>query len=198
MPCAALSVADAAVAIVVRPAEARDAEQIARVRVDSWRTTYRGIVPEAYLAGMDVERSTQLWQRVLTAGQNTASVFVAERDGEIVAFAAGNMLTEPRHDLNAELTAIYVQREFQRVGIGGRLVGQVARAQRSLGAHGMIVWVIAANKPARAFYESLGGTLLVEQPFEWDGIPLVEVGYGFADLDALIAACERPPEGLLH
>ena len=62
----------------------------------------------------------------------------------------------------------------------------------------MIVWVIAANKPARAFYESLGGVLLVEQPFEWDGIPLVEAGYGFADLDALIDACKRPPDGTLH
>ena len=198
MPCAASSVVDVAVAIVVRPAEARDAAKIARVRVDSWRTTYRGIVPDAYLAGMDVQQSTQMWDRVLTAGPNTASVFVADNTGEIVGFAAGNMLTEPRHDLNAELTAIYVRREFQRVGTGSRLVGQVARAQRTHGAHGMIVWVIAANKPARAFYESLGGSLLVEQPFEWDGIPLVEAGYGFADLDALIAACERPPEDMLH
>ena len=55
----------------------------------------------------------------------------------------------------------------------------VARAQRAHGATGLIVWVIAGNKGARAFYESLGATLLVEQPFEWDGMPLVEAGYGF-------------------
>ena len=63
-------------------------------------------------------------------------------------------------------------------------------AQQANGAHGLIVWVIAANKGARAFYEQLGGALLVEQPFEWDGMPLVEAGYGFADIDALIRACK--------
>ena len=31
--------------------------------------------------------------------------------------------------------------------------------------------------------------LLVEQPFEWDGVDLVEVGYGWRDPDALLAAC---------
>lgn len=198
MSCAASSVASDTVTLVIRPAEAGDAAQIARVRIESWRVTYRGIVPDAYLAGMDVAQSTQLWDRVLMAESNTASVFVAENDGAIVGFAAGNLLREPRHDLNAELTAIYVEREFQRAGIGRRLVGHVARAERAQGAHGMIVWVIAANKPARAFYESLGATLLVEQPFEWDGIPLVEAGYGFADLDALIDACAGAPDAWMH
>jgi hypothetical protein len=35
----------------------------------------------------------------------------------------------------------------------------------------------------------LGAELLVEQPFQWDGIDLVEAGYGFRDLDRLVAAC---------
>jgi len=53
--------------------------------------------------------------------------------------------------------------------------------------------VIAGNKLARAFYEQLGGALLVEQPFEWDGMPLVEAGYGFADIDALIDDAAKMP-----
>jgi hypothetical protein len=48
--------------------------------------------------------------------------------------------------------------------------------------------VIAGNKGARAFYERLGAELLVEQPFQWDGMDLVEVGYGWRDLGALAAA----------
>ena len=46
----------------------------------------------------------------------------------------------------------------------------------------------AGNKSARAFYEPLGATLLIEQPFQWDGMDLVEAGYGWRDLDALTAA----------
>lgn len=181
----------------LRCATAEDAPAIARVRIDCWRTAYRGIVPDAYLDGMDIAESTDMWSRVLTAGPNTASVFVADDGGDVVGFAAGNMLKEPRFELDAELSAVYVRRDHQRAGIGRRLVESVARAQRAHGATGMIVWVIAGNKAARAFCESLGATLRVEQDFEWDGMPLVEAGYGLSDLDALIRAGEADdgPQG---
>jgi len=102
------------------------------------------------------------------------------------------MLAEPKHDLDAELTAVYLAPDAQRAGIGRRLVAAVAAAQRAHGAHGLIVWVIAANKAARAFYERLGAEILVEQPFTWDGMDLVEAGYGWRDLTALAAAGGTP------
>ena len=172
--------------ITIRPATAADASAIARVRTDGWRSAYRGLVPDAYLDAMDVDASIALWHRILTAAPNATSVFVADDGGEVVGFAAGNMLEEPRLDLDAELSAAYVRRDHQRAGIGRRLVCAVARAQRAHGASGLIVWTLTGNKAARAFFESLGATLVAEQPFEWDGLQLDESGYGFADLDALI------------
>ncbi len=188
-------------AIAIRRAAPQDAPAIAAVCIASWRSTYRGLIPDAYLDGMQLEKSIASWDRVLTAGENNTSVFVAESDGDVVGFAAGNMLPEPRFDLDAEISAAYVRREFQHAGVGRRLVAAVANAQRDHGAHGLIVWVIAGNKGARAFYEQLGATLLVEQPFEWDGMPLVEAGYGFADIDALIeatAVVPRPRDSIAH
>jgi GNAT superfamily N-acetyltransferase len=175
--------------IDLRRAVAADAPAIARVRVESWRTTYRGMIPDAYLDGMEVDASTAMWDRVLTAGPSTTSVFVADRADDIVGFAGGTMLAEPKYGIDAELVAIYLRREFQHVGLGRRLVGAVVDAQRAHGASGLITWVIAGNKAARAFYERLGGELLVEQPFQWDGLDLVEVGYGWRDLAALTEAC---------
>jgi len=176
-------------AIVVRRAIAGDALAIARVRVDSWRTTYRGLIPDAYLDGMQVEASTALWDRVLTAGPNTTSVLVAEHGNDIVGFACGTELKEPKHGCDAELAAVYLRREFQRAGLGRSLVGAVVEAQRAHGATGLLTWVIAGNRGARAFYEGLGGELVVEQPFRWDGMDLVEAAYGWRDLPALAAAC---------
>ncbi|HEY3461529.1 MAG TPA: GNAT family N-acetyltransferase, partial [Casimicrobiaceae bacterium] len=108
--------------IVIRPATAADASAIARVRIDTWRTAYRGLVPDAYLDAMDVEQSVALWQRVLDADAPNASVFVADHAGEVIGFAAANRLAEPRHGLDAELSAVYVRREWQRAGIGRQLV----------------------------------------------------------------------------
>ena len=187
-PQSATSLGDAP-GIVIRRAAPRDAEAIARVRIDGWRTSYRGLIPAAYLDGMQVDASTALWDKILTAGPNPASVFVAAHGDEVIGFAAGSMLAEPKFGLNAELTAVYLRREFQRVGLGRRLIAAVVDAQRALGATGMIVWVIAANKPARAFYEALGAELLVEQAFQWDGMDLKEAGYGWRDLSALVTSC---------
>jgi hypothetical protein len=55
-----------------------------------------------------------------------------------------------------------------------------------------LTWVIAGNNGARAFYEGLGAELLIEQPFQWDGMDLVEAGYGWRDLAALAAVCGSP------
>ena len=176
-------------AIALRRAMAGDAPAIARVRIESWRTTYRGIIPDGYLDGMQIDASTAIWERVLAAGPSTTSVFVAERAGEVVGFASGAMLAEAKFGIDAELVAIYLRREFQHVGLGRRLVGAVVEAQGAYGATGLLTWVIAGNKAARSFYERLGGELLVEQPFQWDGMDLVEAGYGWRDLRALAEAC---------
>jgi ribosomal protein S18 acetylase RimI-like enzyme len=174
--------------VVVRRALPADAAAIAQVRVASWRTTYRGMIPDAYLDGMKVEASTALWQRVLTAAPNATSVFVAADDAGVCGFAAGLMLAERKFDLDAELSAIYLSPDRQRAGLGRRLVAAVLGAQRAHGATGLLTWVIAGNRGARTFYEKLGGEILAEQPFQWDGMDLVEAGYGWRDLDTLAAA----------
>ena len=175
--------------IHVRPAVPSDAAGIARVRVEGWRTTYRGIVPDAYLDAMSVEDSEALWRRVLGAPPNRTSTVVAEDAGGVVGFASALALPEPRFGLDAELTAMYLVSDCQRAGIGRQLVRSVAVAQQAHGATGFLTWVIAKNRGARTFCEGSGAELLLEQPFEWDGLELVEAGYGWRDLDALIAAC---------
>jgi GNAT superfamily N-acetyltransferase len=104
------------------------------------------------------------------------------------------MLAELRFDLDAELSAIYVRRDCLRTGIGRKLLGSVVSAQVGLGATGFLTWVIAQNRGARKFYETLGAELLVEQSFQWDGMDLVEAGYGWRDPDALIRACGPAPD----
>ena len=182
--------------LLIRRATARRRARHRARAVDSWRTTYRGMIPDAYLDGMQVEASTALWDRVLT-GRTEHHVRVRRGtwDGHR-RFRRRQPIAAPKHGFDAELTAIYLRREFQRAGLGRGLVGAVAGAQRELGATGLLTWVIAGNKPARVFYERLGGELVVEQPFQWDGMDLMEAGYGWRDLSALVAACAVAPSEL--
>jgi len=194
VPPAMESPAEVSRAATIRRAITGDARAIAAVRIDAWRTTYAGMVPAAYLAAMSVDDNAAQWHRILAAGPNMTSIFVADDGGEIAGFACGNMLPEQKHGFDAELTAIYLRRDRQRAGLGRRLVAAVAAAQREHGATGLLTWVFAANRNARAFYQRLGGELVVEQPFQWDGLELVEAGYGWRDLDALLRACALPRE----
>jgi GNAT superfamily N-acetyltransferase len=173
---------------VVRLATPADAQAIARVRVDAWRATYRGMIPDAYLDGLSVEDSEAHWRRILESGSPNVTVLVAVEDTEVVAFAASNRRDPPKLDFGAELSAIYVRADRKRQGLGRRLVAAIAASERSKGADGLVVFVIAGNRGARSFYENLGATLLLEQPFEWDGMPLVEAAYGWRDLARLVAA----------
>jgi hypothetical protein len=72
----------------IRVATVQDAGAIARVHVESWQTTYVGIVPEAYLASLDVVQREGSWREWLTLD---VDVFVAEMDGEVVGFIGGGL-----------------------------------------------------------------------------------------------------------
>jgi len=171
--------------VTVRRATVDDAPLIAQVRIDSWRATYRGLIPDAYLDGMKVEDSTRMWTRVLGAASDAACTFVAEVEGELVGFAAGITLAERKLDFDAELTALYVLPSAQRAGIGRRLLTEVAATLGAAGAPNLLLWVLAQNKKARDFYVHLDAHLLAEQTFKWDELDLIEVAYGWRDIQSI-------------
>ena len=49
----------------VREANVPDATAIAKVHVESWRTTYTGVVPDEYLAQLSYEQHQQVWRDIL-------------------------------------------------------------------------------------------------------------------------------------
>ena len=75
--------------IGIREARVADAAAIARVHVESWQTTYPGIVPAEYLESLDVREREGRWHAILEP-ESEGFYYVAESDeGEIVGFAGG-------------------------------------------------------------------------------------------------------------
>src|SRR5215212_9715499 len=146
----------------VREARQEDATAIARVHVDSWRITYRGIVPDSFLAEMSYEDFEECWRGWLqNVGEPRWAYRVAELpSGRIVGFASGGPRQGPPYtDYAGELYTLYLLREHQRAGSGQRLVGSVARGLAEGGPYSLLAWVLASN-PSRRFYEAVGGELL--------------------------------------
>jgi ribosomal protein S18 acetylase RimI-like enzyme len=168
---------------MVRPATLYDAAAIARVHVASWRTTYRGLLADDFLASLGEEPYTDRWRRVV--GDGLSRVFVAEEDEEIVGFASCGRERAGETGYAGELYAIYVLDSAQRHGHGRELVRAVAGALREMRLEDMIVWVLRDNTPARHFYERLGGVYVRAQPITIGAVTLEEVSYGWRNLDKI-------------
>ena len=173
--------------IRIRTANPTDAGPLARVHVDTWRTTYAGIVRAEYLAGLSHRVGESRWGEVLAADRPAKSNFVVETDGgEVVGFAGGGPEREGNPIYRGELYVIYLLEEYQRKGVGRRLVSAVAQRLLIDGFDSMLVWVLEDNHPGRRFYESLGGTLVGRKTVTIGGADLVEMSYGWRNIADLL------------
>src|SRR3954471_8474648 len=74
---------------VVFPAGPADAEALARVHVGAWRQTYKGLLPDGYLARMSEAQHARRFARALIRpGPNDVTLACAERAG-LVGYAQG-------------------------------------------------------------------------------------------------------------
>ena len=197
----------------VREARHDDAAGIARVHVDSWRTTYRGILPADYLASLSYADRETLWQRWLAAAATGPQLIFVAKEGpkddappgdgtaspglpspatpQIVGFAYGGPAGRDAADFEGELYAIYLLQSHQRRGIGKSLFLRVAERLAQASHRSLFVWV-ARDNPSRAFYEAMGARLVRERSVELFGQQIDEAGYGWDDISALLARLKAP------
>ena len=168
----------------IRAAQLGDAAGIARVHVDSSRTTYKGIFPDAYLATLSYERQEQSWQRILNDPVQMTFVAVDEAS-TIVGFVNGGPEREGDPVYQGELYAMYLLQEVQRHGLGRRLVKELARVLTERHFASMMLWVLA-NNPACHFYEALGGQVIKQRQHQAGGASYDELAYGWRDLSLLL------------
>lgn len=146
----------------VRRATARDAAAIGAISVAGWRAAYRGLVPDAILDGLSVERRTAGWLRAIDGDAERAptSVWVAEtaEDG-VVGFAAagpGRDESAPPPDGAGEVYAIYVAPHATGRGHGAALLAHAVADLEARGLSPVVLWVFEANEAARRFYAAAG------------------------------------------
>jgi ribosomal protein S18 acetylase RimI-like enzyme len=134
--------------------EGDDAEALARVHVASWRSTYRGLVPDDYLAGLSVERGADVWRRLIADAGADRGVLVLEDDLDVVGFCHYGPSRDDDVDGTGEVTSIYLAAERWRRGGGTQLLDAAVSAMTAAGYTNATLWVLEGNDRARAFYEA--------------------------------------------
>ncbi|WP_010199774.1 GNAT family N-acetyltransferase [Bacillus sp. m3-13] len=166
-------------AIKIRKATLSDTKGIAKVHVESWKTTYANIVPEEYLNNLTYESREQIWINSIPNG----GVYVAENnEGEIVGFSSGGKERSGKYDgYDGELYAIYILKDYQGQGIGKALVQPIIEELIGMGLNYMLVLVLKDNASC-LFYEALGGKKIDELEVQIAGKKLTEVVYGWENV----------------
>ena len=172
--------------VEIRRATIEDAPVIARVQADSWRSTYKGIVPDHYLDSIDVREWAERRRRSLTNPGDGVVSHVAEVEREVIGWAVGGPNRDTDSTYAGELYAIYLRRDHQRRGIGRRLTMATAEDLLDSGIGSMLAWALADNRPARRFYEALGAEYVQERQIAVGGASLRETAYGWGDLERLV------------
>lgn len=162
----------------IRQAGPDDAAGIAAVHVDSWRAAYVGLVPQAVLDRLSVDRRQVFWSARLGDPGDTRT-FVAEDRGRIVGFAGTGRPRAPENPPGtAELETIYLLPDAWRHGVGRRLMARALHDLAKRGFSSAILWVLTGNERGRRFYEAAGwqpdGR---RQMLDFDGTPVEEMRY---------------------
>ena len=148
-----------------------DAPAVARVNVASWREAYAHVVAPEVLAGMDAERATAGWTRMLEEHEASAAV-VAELDGVVVGFAVARPSRDDPPVREVELWAIYLLAAAHGTGAAQQLL------DAALGDAPASLWVWQDNPRAHAFYARNG--------FAPDGASRVHERWGPARIVRLV------------
>jgi GNAT superfamily N-acetyltransferase len=124
----------------LRDADQSDAWRIATLHAASWRNAYRGMLSDEYLDGDLLGERSRIWIERLTAPMPRQRVLLAEIGDQLAGFACAFGSDDPQ--LGTLLDNLHVLPEFQRQGIGARLMSEIAFwCDKQSPGEGLFLWV---------------------------------------------------------
>jgi len=143
--------------VSVRPARPEDAERVARVQLETWRTAYADLLPPDAL-DLPEEQVAAVW---LGAVESTAArhrVLVAMERIELVGFLASAPAGDDDLDpvATAEVTNLLVVPRWGRRGHGARLLAAAVDGWRTDGTTTAVCWAWERDPATRDFLTSAG------------------------------------------
>ncbi len=170
--------------IEIREANLDDAKAIAYVHVESWRSSYAGIIADSYLNSLEYKEREAMWVEILSQGPDQESqCFVAVDQGteEVIGFCSSGpaRLKDEQFFAKGEIYALYLLKSYQGLGIGRQLFEAARYHLLSIDLKPFMLWVLEQN-PNFRFYQkmqgkavgkattSIGDSMLPEVAFAWD------------------------------
>ena len=183
------------VIINIRSACVQDAHEIAKVYIDTWRSTYPGILPDKVLLEMSIERQIAIWVRAIkhSRGPTDEKILVLENDDKnIIGISSCGFNRDRKTHFDGEVYTLYVHPDYQDHGYGKNLLFSLFDILLTQSYSSAIIWTLRDN-PSRFFYEAMGGKRIGERQEKIWGLILSEIAYGWSDLSTFIKSRKAGP-----
>ncbi len=138
----------------IRYAGFADSHEISKIYALSWKTGYRGMIPQDYLDALSEDYWTPKFQKWLSEG--TLRALILSEDGVPSGAIAFGKSREKELASWGEVVSLYLRPEVFRRGFGTLLMEEALRFFRENGYQDCYLWVLRENERAQAFYRSLG------------------------------------------
>ncbi len=161
----------------VRAATVSDSPVLARIRVDSWRAAYTGIVPAPILERMDEASNAAKFSDRIASG-TTETLVIEDATGAVLGYAVGGPSRDEDGAGLGEVHAIYLDPEARGRGHGRALLDAVMSRLGAAAFETAVLWVLTDNLPARRFYERAGFRVDgAARILDFDGTPIEEIRF---------------------
>jgi ribosomal protein S18 acetylase RimI-like enzyme len=173
----------------IRAAEVEDCDALGRLHFRCWGETYPGLMPDWVIERLQPANRSLQWRKGLERGDKGPIVFLAEADdGSPAGFAAAGPARDAAFPWQSEIYALYVLQRHQRQGLGVALLRHLGAALAARGRREAGLWVLSANAPARAFYESIGGRAVHQRVDQSEGWACDETAYHWDDFPRAVGS----------
>lgn len=168
----------------IRKAIVSDARGIAIVHVNTWKVTYKDILPQKMLQNLTYSNREAVWVKNIERQNN--HVWVIENDiGEIVGFADTSKREKMAHQHTYNLTSIYLLPSYQGRGWGSKLLRELFEFYKKQQVESVYVGVLKDN-PAKKFYTYLGAEKVKTMSIDFAGELIDEVILKWDSLDEVL------------
>jgi ribosomal protein S18 acetylase RimI-like enzyme len=163
--------------IETRFASLTDVEGLALVHDETWRSTYRGIIPGAELEKIISCRGTSWWQAAINKGNRIALSFY---DGKLVGYVNYGRNRAKGLAYQGEIYEIYMLSEYQGTGFGQQLFATAREDLKSHKLNSLVVWALSDNDAAIEFFKAMGGKPIARSTERFGTKTLDKTAFGWS------------------
>ena len=140
--------------IKIRLAEVSDLQNIVALHVKTWADSYQNYIPKEI-----IEQHSKITEKRLCSMREKIEnnlVYVAEYDRKIIGFAC---LANAIINQETEIKQLYIDRDYQRKGVGKKLLKHVFYVLKQKGCQCVFLWTLKNYEKSNSFYQKNKGEL---------------------------------------